>query len=234
MRRRGLGGGGRQCPGPKAAGRRKTKLWLSLCIVQSALCLHLVIVRPTRADDYYEANTPEAHGLLSGMFHEKPKAPARGQGKGQAKNASAATEVKPPPINTVAIMAAEQQRHMNAWFRRMEVCDRLRAIANETGNDALMNQADELAERANQLYRQQTSRMPAPVVTPLSVLADDRQNPSRDRTGPAASVPLPPRSGRRPGVLSPPTSSSAPRLEGSMDQREHAILNGTNMGGNGP
>lgn len=230
MRRRGLGEGGRQCPGAKAAYRRKTRLWLSVCLVHSALGLQLAAVVPTRADDYYESNAPEARGLLSGMFHEKPKAPA----KGRAPNSSAAVEVKPPPINTVAIMAAEQQRHMNAWFRRMEVCDRLRAIANETGNDALMNQADELAERANQLYRQQTSRMPAPAPTPLTVLADDRQNLSRDRTGPTARAPLPARSGRRPGVLSPPASGSARRLEGNMDQREQAILNGTNMGGNGP
>jgi hypothetical protein len=238
MRRLGLGGGGRQCPRPNAARRRKNKLRLSFCIGLSALCLHLAVAAPTRAEDYYPDRTPEAQGLLSGMFGEKSKAPAKrqskGPSKGQTKNDPRGVEVKPQPIPTVAATAAEQQRHMNAWFRRMEVCDRLRTIANQTGDEALMNQANELEERANLIYRQQTSVLPMPVQTPLSVLADDRQSPSRVSIGPAASAQLPNPKGRRPGGLWSSSSSSAPRLEGSMDQREQAILNGTNMGGNGP
>lgn len=236
MRRLGLGGGGRQCPRPRAACRRK-KLWLSFCIMHSALWWNLAAAVPTRADDYYQNSPPEAQGLLSGLFQEKPKGPskgqARGQAKGQAKNDKNAIAVRPQPMATVTAMAAEQLRHKNAWLRRMEVCDRLKTIADQTGNEALLNQAYELEERANLLYRQQTYGLPAPVQTPLAVLADDPQTMRRGGMGPAASAPLPQPNGRGPGGILMPSGSSAPRLEGNMDQREQAILNGTSMGGNG-
>jgi hypothetical protein len=172
---------------------------LSLGGVAAALLMGLgVAVATTRADDYYDDNTPEPKGLLSGMFGEKPKSQAKRsknvKSSKNAKNAKAG-EAAPRPVPTaeagyVEMAAAEQQRRMNALIRRMEVCDRLRMIANQTGNEALMLQANELEERANAIYRQQMAGLPVSAPTPLSILADDRQNPSRGREGTVANAPL--------------------------------------------
>ncbi|MGH7224827.1 MAG: hypothetical protein ACRELF_16510, partial [Gemmataceae bacterium] len=173
------------------------------------------------ADDDIAA--PVGNGLLSGLFHEKPRSQA--QAEKQISNQ------KLQKASSVESVAAEQQRHMNALMRRMEVCDRLRMIANQTGNEALMTQANELEERANAIYRLQTSRLPLPAQAPLSVLAADRENPSRDPQGAQgmANSPLPAGSGsddfKRVSIDSPP------RMGGNPDQREQAILNGTSMGG---
>lgn len=174
--------------------------------VAAALMLGLgVAVATTRADDYFEESTPEPKGLLSGMFGEKPKSQARRSkntknGK-NAKNAKNASQAAPRPVPTaeggsVELAAAEQQRRMNALIRRMEVCDRLRMIADQTGNEALMIQANELEERANAIYRQQMAGLPVSAPTPLSILADDRQNPSRVPEGTVANAPLPLPNGR--------------------------------------
>jgi hypothetical protein len=177
---------------------------LSLGGVAAALLMGLgVAVATTRAGDYYEDNTPESKGLLSGMFGEKPKSQAKRSKttKTNSKNAKNAAEAAPRPVPTaeggsVELAAAEQQRRMNALIRRMEVCDRLRMIADQTGNEALMIQANELEERANAIYRQQMAGLPLPAQTPLSILADDRQNPSRVREGTVATAPLALPSGR--------------------------------------
>lgn len=178
-----------------------------------------------------EDNTPEAGGLLSGMFNEKARSPKKQTTNKQTKNKKTAEVVKPQPTVTVESAEAERQRHENALIRRMQVCDRLKTIAVQSGNDALLNQAYELEERATMIYRQQTSGLPMPAQTPLAVLAEEQQNPRRDRKGPTASAPFLLPNGRGPSAVTPTANSSAPRLEGSMDQREQAILNGTSMGG---
>jgi hypothetical protein len=171
--------------------------------VAAALLIGLgAAVATTRAGEYYEDNTQEATGLLSGMFNEKPKSQAkRGKNARNTKNTKSANEVKPRPVPTAEAgylepAAAEQQRRMNALIRRMEVCDRLRMIADQTGNEALMHQANELEERANAIYRQQVSGLPLSAPSPLSLLAEDRQNPSRSREGAVATAPSPPVNGR--------------------------------------
>jgi hypothetical protein len=186
--------------------------WLSFCILHSAFCIGWVAVATTRGEDG-TVKPPVAKGLLSGLFHEKPRAQARMETKAGAE--------KPQPVSTVESTAIEQERQKNAWFRRVEVCDRLRMIANQTGNEALMNQANELEERANAIYRRQTSRLPLPAQAPLSVLAADQENLSRDRKGAVATTPA---------LLPTDRSSGRARLSGSMDQREQAILNGKSMG----
>ena len=159
--------------------------------VAAALVLGLgLAVATTRAGDYAEDGSPEPTGLLSGMFHDKPKNQAK-----NTKNAKNSSEAKPRPVasaesGSVELAAAEQQRRMNALIRRMEVCDRLRMIADQTGNEALMIQANELEDRANAIYRQQMAGLPMPAQTPLSILAGDQQNPGRVREGTVATAPL--------------------------------------------
>jgi hypothetical protein len=176
---------------------------LSLGGVAAALLMGLgVAVATTRADDYYEDTTSEPKGLLSGMFGEKPKSQAkRSKNTKNSKNGKSASQAAPRPVPTaeggsVELAAAEQQRRMNALIRRMEVCDRLRMIADQTGNEALMMQANELEERANAIYRQQMAGLPVQAPMPLSILADDRQDLSHVREGTVATGPLPLPSGR--------------------------------------
>jgi hypothetical protein len=97
--------------------------------------------------------TPAKSGLWSSWLGEKPKPKAK-------------TTKKPPaeerPLPRPAEPAGtEQQREMNAVLRRMEVCDRLRTIALQTGNDELMRQAEELEARAQEIYRRHTANPPA-------------------------------------------------------------------------
>lgn len=169
-----------------------------------------------------DAKPPVGKGLLSGLFHEKPRT--------QVKPITTPSEVSPQPATSTETVAAEQQRHMNALMRRMEVCDRLRMIANQTGNETLMSQADELEERANAIYRRQTAGLPLPAQAPLSVLASDRETPKPDPKATRANAPIP-----RPakGVSNDTRRAlfnSPARLGGSLDQREQSILNGTSMG----
>jgi len=146
-------------------------------------------VAAARGGEYLEDNKPQAEGLLSGLFHEKPRKQAKNtKTTPNGKNTQNVDEVQPRPAaaaasGSVESAIAEQQRRMNALIRRMEVCDRLRMIANQTGNEALMMQANELEERANAIYRQQTANLPLPTQTPLAILAEEQPNPSRNRPG---------------------------------------------------
>jgi hypothetical protein len=174
-----------------------------------------------------EGNPAEARGILSGVFGEKPKA--------QSEKELKASIERRQGDDSVAAEEANRQRHENAWFRRVQICDRLRTIANQTGNEALMNQANELEDRANAIYRQQTSRLPQPVQAPVAVLANENESaPPRPkgifesgRSKPKASAEAP--TGPQRPVRSIGATTS---LGGNMDQREQAILNGTSMGGN--
>jgi hypothetical protein len=68
--------------------------------------------------------------------------------------------------------AFEQERQMNAFSRRVEVCLRLRQIALDTGNEELQQKAEELEARAWEVYRKQTAHLPLPAEAP-----DDAANP---------------------------------------------------------
>src|SRR6185437_1554124 len=117
--------------------------------VTAALIVGLGLSVTTAEGADNDAKPPVGKGLLSGLFHEKPRT--------QATKSTTPIEATPQPASSTESVAAEQQRHMNALMRRMEVCDRLRMIANQTGNETLMSQADQLEDRANAIYRRQTA-----------------------------------------------------------------------------
>jgi hypothetical protein len=48
------------------------------------------------------------------------------------------------------------------WLRRLEVCDKLRQIAGETGNQELARKADRLDQRAWEIYAQRTGTSQLP------------------------------------------------------------------------
>lgn len=69
----------------------------------------------------------------------------------------------PPPLNPNAKSRAEEtagalraQEDANL-LRRMAVCDKLRLLALETGDESLEKQADVLQQKANSVYRQRTA-----------------------------------------------------------------------------
>jgi hypothetical protein len=218
MRRAGSGGVGRPCPD-------KVRTSFIVRILQSVVCIAVLAAATTRAADP-DGNAPAASGLLSGLFHEKPRA--------QAKSAKKANETTLPPPSGVELPETQRQRHVNAWIRRMEVCDRLRIIADQTGNMALRSQADELEERANALYRQQTANLPVAAQAPLSVLAADQENPSRGRPATTVAAPTLLPDGRADDNNRRQPGTAPAALGGNMDQREQAILNGTSMGEDRP
>lgn len=95
-----------------------------------------------------------------GVSTERPKAPA-------------------PPVSPAAKSRAEEtaaalraQEDANL-FRRMAVCDKLRMLALETGDDSLEKQADVLQQKANSVYQQRTA-------APLSGLALGKDGSSRE------------------------------------------------------
>src|SRR5690348_12639595 len=149
-----------------------------------------------------DGNTrPEPRGLLSGLFGDKPKAKTDKQ---------PAADDRPAPSRTTEAVLLEQQRQMNALLRRMQVCDRLRLIAEQTGNDELMRQADVLEARAEEVYRQQTAQLPLPS-QPLEA----------DATPPAPKPAVKP--------------ADAPgRAGGGMELPEREVPGDTNMGRDRP
>jgi hypothetical protein len=155
-------------------------------------------------------------GLLSGLFSNKSKPPAKSAAKGKS------AEEPPAPLPSVDNLSAERQHYINAFLRRMAVCDRLREVAQQTGNDALEEQANQLEDRATEIFRRQTNGLPAPAPT---VLRKPRE----------ANEPYHVMKTMAEDKLAPPPSLRDTRsLDGNMDQREQAILNGSSMGGMKP
>jgi hypothetical protein len=181
-----------------------------------------VAVATTRGAES-EGKPPVAKGLLSGFFGEKPK--------GQAKTTSKVLVDKPPePTSTIESAHAQQQRFQNALLRRMDVCLRLQTIANETGNETLRNQAFELEQRANEIYRQQTAGLPLPAPSPASLAPDNALMANGSQSNRASQV-LARDTEETMVVPQPPLMGGAPaRLGDRADQSAQAILNGTKRG----
>jgi hypothetical protein len=172
----------------------------------------------TAAASDYDGQTPAPKGLLTGLFAGKSKA--------QVKNANKPVEDKPQPPATVDTTDLQRQKHTNAFTRRLAVCDRLRRVALDTGNEALMNQADWLESRAQEIFRQQTAGLPAS--TPSAVNKPVVRRKDTGVTGESRDKEI------DEGSSLPPRSSNAGSLNDSMDRRERAILNGSSMEGDKP
>jgi hypothetical protein len=70
----------------------------------------------------------------------------------------------PPPVSAMAkarandTAAAVRAQEEANFLRRMAVCDRLRQVALETGDDSLERQADDLQAKAESVYKERTAR----------------------------------------------------------------------------
>ncbi|HEY2910676.1 MAG TPA: hypothetical protein VGI99_10545 [Gemmataceae bacterium] len=91
--------------------------------------------------------------LFAKWFGPKPKP------KSVARGSTPPTVVAPlAPEVLQAALNAEQE----AWIRRVNVCSKLREIANDKRDDALMRQADELERQATVLYNERTEALGVP------------------------------------------------------------------------
>ncbi|MCZ2344413.1 MAG: hypothetical protein LC104_21850 [Bacteroidales bacterium] len=92
---------------------------------------------------------PWYHRLLGADEPSPPQAPA------------AATPARPPiptaPLAPEAVAEA-LQAEQEAYLRRLEVCTKLRQLALESHDDALMQQADTLERQATALYHGRVAR----------------------------------------------------------------------------
>lgn len=65
-------------------------------------------------------------------------------------------------------LASRLKQEFDVYLRRQEVCDRLKQIAEETGDTALEQQAELMAQRAWFVYQQKTSAMRLPGLLPMT------------------------------------------------------------------
>jgi hypothetical protein len=82
-------------------------------------------------------------------------------------NGGSTERPKPPPPppapsakakaqDTAAALLAQEEAN---FLRRQAVCDKLRRLALETGDDSLDKQADELEQKAQSVYKLRTARL---------------------------------------------------------------------------
>jgi hypothetical protein len=103
--------------------------------------------------------------LISAIVAQAPSRPPIGKSGGLLVGLFPATKdekAKKDKPTTPAPVAREreQDRLRNAYLRRLEVCDRLAQIAEETNNSKLAEEAAELANLAWENFEKQCSRIP--------------------------------------------------------------------------
>jgi hypothetical protein len=105
------------------------------------------------------AKPAEAPAKKEGAAPGKEKAPAPPVKKAPPK-------VSPPPVPlTAEERAREQQRLMQAYTRRLVVCDKLHELADEKNDTKLAAEADRLAKVAWEVYQKQSGRLLSPAGT---------------------------------------------------------------------
>jgi pyruvate/2-oxoglutarate dehydrogenase complex dihydrolipoamide acyltransferase (E2) component len=95
---------------------------------------------------------PGFFGRLFGKKADPPKAAAPAPTKD--KEAAKADESRPATVADEA--AAVQAREKEIFFRRQQVCDKLKLIAADAGDEDLMRRAEQLHDRAWALYEKRT------------------------------------------------------------------------------
>jgi len=117
-----------------------------------------------------------------------------------------------PPM-TVTQRAVEQDKLMRAYLRRLEVCDRLRDVGQESNDTSLIDEASRLEEMAWKLYQTRSSKL-------LGVASASADEDPADPKGASASTAevlmksspassIPPRL-RQGGRIDPPSRAEVP------------------------
>jgi hypothetical protein len=104
---------------------------------------------------------PDRQGLLDGWFGAKPapKPNARGPAGPKAEPPGAEQPKGEQPLRRVVLptgagRARDQERQLNAYQRRVDVCTRLREVARENNDSKLEEEAARLEEKAAQVLEQ--------------------------------------------------------------------------------
>jgi hypothetical protein len=123
------------------------------------------------------------------LHHTTPRPPRKPPKK---KNAPAADKPAPKPtVPPEDEPAAVRAREEAAYLRRLEVCLKLKEIAEEKGDPALARMADDLDARAKAVYFQRIADLPASHAEPeLDARLLDKHAPARNAdAAPPAALP---------------------------------------------
>jgi hypothetical protein len=114
--------------------------------------------KPAAGDDARTAARPDGGNWFGNWFGGAPK-PAPPAKNADKKKPDVAVKVSPAPVVDTA--AAVRAREEAAYLRRLAVCDKLQEIAWETNDAELGQLAEQLVDRAWQVYNQRTANLPA-------------------------------------------------------------------------
>jgi hypothetical protein len=130
-----------------------------LPIAAAGLSLWLGLGTPAFADPPWSPTTPSSQVSLwwPPNWFASRSAPKLDERK---PDATKDDKTKVAPMAEPARLIREREE--SAFLRRWDVCDRLKQIAESTGDDALRRKAEVLADRAFTLYLQRTGGAPAP------------------------------------------------------------------------
>jgi hypothetical protein len=123
------------------------------------------------------------------LFGSKSSSKKPEKDKDKEKLPSKTVTAPHSPVRNEAALV--RSREEEALLRRWAVCDKLKQIAERTGDEELGRMADQFTERARELYFQRIAHLPASRATPdLDQFIDDRHE---EKSGMEAlpSKPLP-------------------------------------------
>lgn len=147
---------------------------LSLCL-WTMLAL-LILVPSSMGQIGRRANTPQ--GAEPSIFQRwfKPNVSSQ-EPKKEAKKAPTATPTPPPPQPATPLMLnprdaeALRRAEEEKWLRRANVCNKLRKLAIQAGDDELLRKADYLDHAAWDAYQQRTGKA-TPMNSAVAVQGD--------------------------------------------------------------
>ncbi len=170
---------------------------------------------------------PAKNGGWFGWFGDNSKSKT----KEKAKTDQSAAENRLTPPNLAELAGSEAKHQRNAFFRRVEVCLRLRQIAEQTGNADLQRQAEEMDARAWEIYQHHTAQLPVSTESmPAEIKGPSKKSKlsAGGSTGVSDDDPAPAaKQATKPG-------HAADQMDGDFNQREQSLINGTFMGRDKP
>jgi hypothetical protein len=85
------------------------------------------------------------------------------------------TSLRPPTVTAPLppeVVSGALQAEQEAWARRMSVCDKLRQVALDQNDEALMRQVDDLERQATATYNARVAALGVPKVKPAATRPD--------------------------------------------------------------
>lgn len=116
-------------------------------------------VRAGDEDDDRPAPRKVHYGRGPGLMERIWMPSQKPQEKKTAEKKENPAAEKPAPVVETPVMI--RKREQDAWERRLQVCLRLMDLANQSGDDQLYRQAEELEQRAWAVYLQRTAHLPS-------------------------------------------------------------------------